>query len=114
MPYTFDIVGVSPVLNFMGYQQQVGQAKKPSKAYLGSSQCTLDAFMRSADFLPQRPAWNWDEVMAEMVNFWLVNEERVRFWKTELAIAGEQNLLVACVANVEALRGELERLWGQP
>lgn len=111
MSYTFDIVGVLPVLNFMDYQQQLGRAQQPSKAYLGSSECTLDAFMRSADWLPKKPSWNWDEVMATMVNFWLANEERVQFWKAELAIAGDRNLLVAYVANVEILRGELEQIW---
>ncbi len=113
MSYTFDIVSVSPVLNFMDYQQQLGRRSEPSKAYLGSPNCTLDGFMRSADCLPQKPAWNWDEVMATIVNFWLANEERVRYWKLELDRAGDTNLLVACVTNVDAMRAELESLWSQ-
>ncbi|NJL02573.1 MAG: hypothetical protein HC838_14360 [Spirulinaceae cyanobacterium RM2_2_10] len=110
MSYTFDIVGISPVFNFMD-RQSPDRIAVTSKAYLGSPECSLDAFMRSVDLLSEKPAWNWDEVMTAIVNFWLVNEERIRYWKTELAIARDDHLLVAYIAHVEALRHELEQLW---
>jgi hypothetical protein len=111
MSYTFDIIGVAPVLQFFYHQEKVEQNPKRSKAYLGSYQCTLDAFMRSAEEIYAKPDWNWDNVMSSIVNFWLQSPDAIQYWKTELDQAGSENLIVARIANVTVLRDELESIF---
>ena len=110
MSYSFDIIGVTPVLNFFYYQQDVEQNPKRSKAYLGSYECTLDAFIQSTEMIPQKPNWNWDKVVDSMVEFWLNHSDDIHQWKQELATFGNDNLIVARVANVSWLRHEFEEL----
>jgi hypothetical protein len=111
MAYTFDILGVTPVLTFFNYQQQVEQDSQRSMAYVGSYHCTLDALIRATQEIPHKPEWDWDRVVNLMVQFWLENEARVQHWKHELQHIGRGSLLVARVANVDVLRGELEQLF---
>lgn len=110
MSYSFDIVGVSPILTFFNHQQKVDTNPHRSKTYLGSYLCTLDAFIQSADLIPQKPDWDWEEVMQSMVNFWLRHEDRIRYWQDQLEQADSESLLIGRVANVEALRSEFESL----
>ncbi|MBD2256383.1 hypothetical protein [Pseudanabaena sp. FACHB-2040] len=111
MNYSFDIVGVSPTLQFFNYQQKVEQTPRRSKAYLGSYCCTLDAFIEATDIVHQKPDWNWDEVVNSMVDFWLNQEESIRHWKSELQNSGGDSLLIARVANLKSLRSEFEHLF---
>ena len=111
MSYNFEIIGVAPVLAFFNYQQQIETNPQRSKAYIGSYICTLDAFIESTEMIPQKPQWNWDEVIETMINFWLSHEDVVRQWKQELDSAEKNNLIIARVANVEALRQEFEHLF---
>jgi hypothetical protein len=111
MSYTFDLIGVTPTLTFFNYQQQVEQHPQRSQAYLGSYECTLDAFIRSTEMLPNKPEWEWDEMIKTIVNFWLKQVEIVQYWKNELEATGDDNLLIARVANLQLLRKELESLW---
>ena len=111
MSYTFDLMGVAPVLTFFNYQQIVEQNPLRSTAYLGSAQCTLDALIRSTEMVEQKPPWDWDEVVTTIVNFWLKHPESVQHWKTELETRGEKNLLIARVSNLKLLRSSLESLW---
>lgn len=113
MNYSFDIIGVAPVLQFFNYQQQVEKTPQRSKAYLGSYCCTLDGFIASTQMVHQKPDWNWDEVVRSMVDFWLNHGESIHHWKTKLAMAGQDTLIVARVANVRSLRSELESLFDQ-
>jgi len=108
MSYTFDILGVAPVLQFFYHQEKIEKNPKRSKAYLGSYKCTLDAFMRSAEEIYAKPDWNWDKVMSTLVDFWLKYPDSIEYWKGELDKAGSENLIVARIANVEILRNELE------
>ncbi|NEO84587.1 MAG: hypothetical protein F6J87_10090 [Spirulina sp. SIO3F2] len=110
MTYTFDILGIAPLLTVFEYQQRVAQNPHHSKAYLGSPECTLDGLIKSTDLLVPKPNWNWDEVIQRMVNFWLKHEERIHYWQGQLATVGQDNVLVARVANVEMLRNEFELL----
>ena len=111
MSYSFEIIGVTPVLTFFNYQQQVENDPQRSKAYIGSYFCTLDAFIESTEMIPQKPKWNWDEVIETMINFWVSHEDVVRLWKQELDKSQDDNLIIARVANVEALRQEFEHLF---
>lgn len=110
MSYTFDIIGVTPVLNFFTYQQQLEHSPQRSKAYLGSYHCTLDALIESTAMVPQKPDWDWDKVVDTIVNFWLNHEDTVQLWKHELQESQSNSVIVARVANMSTLRSELESL----
>ena len=111
MSYNFEIIGVTPVLTFFNYQQQVENDPQRSKAYIGSYLCTLDAFINSMEMIPQKPQWNWDEVTKTMIDFWLSHEDVVRQWQQELETVQDDNLIIARVANLESLRQEFEYLF---
>lgn len=111
MSYNFELIGIAPVLTFFNYQQELGTDPQRSKAYLGSYHCTLDGFIESIKMIPQKPAWDWDEVTETMIGFWLKHEAKVKHWKLELEKTSEDSLLIARVANFEALRNELESLF---
>jgi hypothetical protein len=111
MKYTFELLGVSPILYFFNQQQEL-TLKHPHKGveYLGSYKCTLDAFIESVETVPSKTDWNFDEVIDTMVNFWLNNSDLIQFWKIRLDDAGKENLLVARVADINGLRHQLEYL----
>lgn len=110
MSYSFDIVGVTPILDFFYYQQQVEQNPHRAKAYLGSYQCTLDSFIKSTEMISQKPDWNWDQVIESIVDFWLHQEETIQTWKQTLENSHQENLIIARVANVKWLRQEFQSL----
>lgn len=112
MAYSFDLLGVTPLLTFFDYQQKNEQNPYRPKAYVGSYNCTLDSFINAMDMIPKKPEWNWDEVVEAMVRFWIQHEEKIRFCENELSTeATEPSLVIARVANLEALRGEFELLF---
>ena len=110
MSYSFDLVGVAPILDFFEYQQRVEQQPQRSKAYVGSYICTLDAFIEATEMVYQKPDWDWDAVVAQIVKFWVTQEEKVSHWGKTLAMAQESSLVIGRVANVDSLRGEFESL----
>jgi hypothetical protein len=112
MSYSFDIIGVSPVIQFFDHQQREEQHPDRSKAYLGSYCCTLDAFIEATEAIHRKPDWDWDAIVSTIVEFWLSQESDVRRWKRELeSAAGESNLLVGRVVNYNRLRSEFEALF---
>ncbi|HIK37975.1 MAG: hypothetical protein NZ901_07945 [Geminocystis sp.] len=110
MSYCFDIVGISPILDFFYYQQQVEQNPHRSRAYLGSYECTLDSFIQSTEMIIQKPDWDWDEVIESIVQFWLQRQEEVEHWRRAFSQCKEGNLLVGRIANMDFLRKELVSL----
>jgi plasmid maintenance system antidote protein VapI len=111
MKYTFDIVGVSPVLNFFHHQQE--HLEKPQfqrVEYLGSQTCTLDAFLESVESVSIDGGWHLDQVVDTVIEFWMNNAEGIKYWKTRLQDAGRDNLLVARLADIKALQAEFESL----
>jgi plasmid maintenance system antidote protein VapI len=112
MEYSFEIVGISPVLSFFTHQQQIQAHPHPGAEYLGAYQCTLDAFIESVETLPMRRGWHLDRVVDTVINFWLNNADQVNHWKQRLRDAGAQNLLIARVADLDSLRAEFEFLLG--
>ncbi len=108
MSYSFNIIDITPVLTFFNYQQQMEQNPHRSKAHLGSYQCTLDAFIHSTQMIPRKPDWDWDAVINTMVDFWLKQEEDIRYWQNQLKNASKETIIVARVVNLEALRHEFE------
>ncbi|NMG06077.1 hypothetical protein [Brasilonema sp. UFV-L1] len=111
MKYTFDIVGVSPVLDFFSHQQQsLQELKHQGVEYVGTHKCTLDAIIKSVEPLPSKWGWNIDEVVDTVIEFWMKNSESICYWKSRLMDAGSDNLLVARVADIKALKTDFEGL----
>lgn len=115
MAYTFEILGISPVFSFFTHQQDTLHRKPATGvAYLGSSQCTLDALLAEVEsVVPDRP-WDLDTAVDTVVRFWLQNADRVHYWKRRLDDAGIQNLLVSRLADVQSLQAEFEGLLERP
>lgn len=111
MNYTFDILGVSPILYFFNQQQERKEKKSQiGIEYVASYKCTLDALIQSVENLPNYGGWDLDEVINTVVNFWVNNSDNINYWKERLKDAGSENLLVGRVANVKSLRAEFEIL----
>lgn len=108
MYYTFDIIGIASTVEFFYHQEKKEKNPQRSKAYLGSDQCSLDAFIKSIERINAKPDWNWDNVFQTIVNFWLKHPDIIEYWKGELQEAGNENLIVARVANLNKLRSEFE------
>lgn len=114
MKYSFDIVGVSPVIQFFSHQQHsLQEPQNMGIEYIGTPKCTLDALIKSVEFVPQKWGWNIDEVVDTVIEFWMKNSESVSYWKSRLVDAGKDNLLVARVADIQALQAEFESLLGK-
>ncbi|ANV83010.1 hypothetical protein AWQ21_00540 [Picosynechococcus sp. PCC 7003] len=112
MTYSFDLLGVTPLLTFFNYQQQYELDPQRPKAYLAAYRCTLDSFIHALDTIPKKPHWNWDEVVETMVHFWLKQEAVVRRCEQEFPDdPQEPYLVVARIANLQALRHEFESLF---
>lgn len=111
MSYGFDIVGISPTLQFFDHQQRNETSPHRSKAYVGSYVCTLDSFIQATDEVAQKPDWDWDEVVAAMIAFWIHQGDKVRQWRATLEDLEGDNLIVGRVANFDYMRGELEGLF---
>jgi hypothetical protein len=114
MAYTFEILGVSPVLQFFNYQQKIlPQKPQTGVAYLGSYQCTLDALLENVETVAPEKGWEIDQVLDTVVGFWMNNIDSVCHWKQRLADAGDQNLLVSRMADLPSLQSEFEWLLKQ-
>ncbi|UBF29222.1 hypothetical protein K9N68_16135 [Kovacikia minuta CCNUW1] len=114
MSYTFEILGVSSVLHFFNYQQEVlHQKKQTGVEYLGSYKCTLDDLIKSVESVPPKRGWNLDQVVDSVVNFWMNNTDSIYHWKRRLEDAGNQNLLISRLADYTSLKTEFERLLEQ-
>ena len=111
MKYTFELLGISPILDFFNHQQKLIQ-KTSSKGieYLASHQCTLDAFLESVETVSAKPGWAMDRVVDTVIEFWMNHPDNIRYWKERLNDAGKENILVARVADVKSLKAEFESL----
>lgn len=111
MKYTFEVLGVSPILHFFNHQQEIIQKQlEPGVEYVGSYRCTLDSFLQSIETTPLRPNWDLDQVVETVVDFWMNNSEKIQLWRNRLEDAGKENLIVARVADLQALRATFESL----
>jgi hypothetical protein len=109
MKYTFELLGVSPILTFFNHQHR--QSEAAGAAYIGSYHCTLDAVLASLEPVPPRRGWEMDTVVDTVIQFWVNNAEQVRHWRSRLEDAGNQSVIVARVADVQLLRSEFETLF---
>ncbi|MEP0868781.1 hypothetical protein NDA01_03090 [Trichocoleus desertorum AS-A10] len=111
MKYTFEVLGVSPILHFFNHQQEIIQKlPEPGVEYVGSYRCTLDSFIQSIETVPPQRGWDLDQVVETVVNFWMNNSEKIQLWKRRLEDAGNENLIVARIADLKALRTTFESL----
>ncbi|MGI0487292.1 hypothetical protein ACN4EK_17755 [Pantanalinema rosaneae CENA516] len=111
MAYTFEILGVSPVVDFFNYQQTIlHQPSRPAVNYLGAYRCTLDALIESVETVPPHSGWHVDQAIQTVIDFWMRNTDSVHHWKNRLNDAGSQNLLVSRLSTFEALRSEFNLL----
>jgi hypothetical protein len=111
MDYTFELLGVSSVLAFFSHQHDLTSQEPRAAAYVASHRCTLDAFIDSVKTATPDRGWNLDQAVDAVVSFWLKNDEQIHYWKHRLNDAGRENLLIARLADVEALRLEFESLF---
>lgn len=110
--YTFDIVGVSPVLYFFNQQQEIIQNNlKVGVEYVSSVECTLDALIYSVETVAPNKNWSLDEVVSTVINFWMKNAETIHYWKYRLRDAGTDSILVSRIADLQSLRTEFDRLF---
>lgn len=107
MNYSFEILGVSPILYFFNHQVTQTQT---GVEYLGTHKCTLDAFIESVEHVPANHGWDLEELVDAIIDFWINNPERIGHWRSRLTDAGNENLLVARVGSLQSLRNELESL----
>lgn len=113
MKYTFEILGISPVLDFFNHQQKYHQrGSSVGIEYLGTYQCSLDAFLKSVETVSPKRGWELDRVVDTVIQFWLNHSEPIRYWTERLKDAGQENLLVARVADIQSLKVEFESLLG--
>ncbi|MDB9512406.1 hypothetical protein PN499_14540 [Kamptonema animale CS-326] len=114
MNYTFEILGVSPILSFFNQQQKI-LAESPSTGveYLANRKCTLDAFVQSVETVSPTRGWDGDRVVEAVISFWMENSESIHYWKCRLQDAGSENLLVARVADIKSLQATFESLLGK-
>jgi len=111
MTYTFEVLGVSPILHFFNHQQEIIQKQlEPGVEYIGSYRCTLDSFIQSVETVPPKRNWDLDQVVETVVDFWMNNSEKIQLWKHRLEDAGHENLVVARIADLQALRATFESL----
>lgn len=110
MDYSFEFIGISPVLSFFEHQQTVQQRQLAGAEYVGTYHCTLDALIDSVEEMPLRRGWDLDRVVDTVIEFWLNNSEKISHWKKRLDDAGRDNLLIARVADLDALKLEFEGL----
>ncbi len=113
MEYTFNLVGVSPMLSFFYQQQELNEKPTQGVEYLGNHKCTLDTFIESVEKISPKRGWDVDRVVDTVIKFWMDNTDSIHYWKARLEDAGSENLLVARVADIKALRNTFESLLGE-
>ena len=111
MSYTFEILGISPLLDFFTQQQKINKKIENYKLeYLGIYTCTLDCLLESVETISLHKHWEKDRVLDTVINFWIKNPESIEYWTDRLKNAGDQNLLVARVGDIQGLRKTFESL----
>lgn len=110
MKYTFELLGISPVLSFFSQQQKLQEQQNTTVEYLGNRKCSLDVFVASVENISAYRGWKVDKVVETVINFWLKNADSIQYWNSQLKNTGEENLLVARVGDINSLRNSFELL----
>ena len=110
MRYTFELLGISPVLHFFNQQQKLQGENSLNVEYLGNRKCSLDVFLKSVETVSAHRSWRVDKVVETVINFWMNNADSIQYWSSRLEDAGEDSLLVARVGDISSLRQSFELL----
>jgi hypothetical protein len=114
MQFNFEILGVSPVLDFFCHQQKINKRQHNlGVEYVGTQKCTLDALIRSIEPVPPKRGWDYEQLVESIVNFWIANPDTVDLWRSRLDDAGNENLLISRVGDIRSLRYELESIFAR-
>jgi hypothetical protein len=113
MKYTFEILGVSPILSFFNQQQELQKHQPIGVEYLGNRKCTLDSFVASVETVSPSRGWDVEIVVDTVINFWMQNSDSIQYWKRRLQDAGSENLLIARVGDIKSLQAAFESLLGK-
>ncbi|MBW4651943.1 MAG: hypothetical protein KME20_02630 [Kaiparowitsia implicata GSE-PSE-MK54-09C] len=113
MQYSFELVGIAPILNFFNHQYNTEAQRLSGAEYLATHRCTLDAFLESAETVVPERGWNLDRVVDDVIEFWLNNAEQVNHWKQRLQDAGADTLLIGRLGDYKAMQIEFESLLGK-
>ncbi|AFY70555.1 hypothetical protein Pse7367_2292 [Thalassoporum mexicanum PCC 7367] len=114
MHFNFEILGVSPILDFFNHQQKINQRQLNfGVEYVGTPKCTLDSLIRSIEPVPPKRGWDYEKLVESIVNFWITNPETIDLWRSRLDDAGTESLLVSRVGDIKSLRYELESIFDQ-
>lgn len=112
MAYTFELLGISPVIYLFEQQQQMLQKQLDNPLeYLGVYKCTLDTFVTAVEGVSLQKRWPLQQVINTVVDFWVNNPQKIEYWAKRLEDAGLENLLLARVGPLEALRDSFETLF---
>ncbi|WP_017328341.1 hypothetical protein [Synechococcus sp. PCC 7336] len=112
MSYSFELLGVTPILEFFNHQQRLlAQPSQTRLEYIGARRCSLDRFLQQLQDLP--PDRNWDpEALAQVaIDYWIGRAPTIQFWTQRLADAGSSCLVVARIGDFNSLRHEFEHLF---
>lgn len=110
MTYSFQILGISPVIQLFQSQQHVIQSR-PDLEYVGVHQCRLDAFVNSVERVALDKGWEKMPVVNTVIEFWVQNPQKIQYWGQRLQVAGQENLLLARVGKLEALKSRFDHLF---
>lgn len=109
MAFVFEILGIAPVIKLL--QEQEICVREQEIEYLGVHHCTLDVFVSSVEDISQRRQWQVQPAIDTVVNFWVNNPEKVKYWAHRLDPENWNHLLLARVGKLEGLRTRWEGLF---
>ncbi|AFY60275.1 hypothetical protein [Synechococcus sp. PCC 6312] len=110
MTYSFQLLGISPVIQLFQSQQQAIQSR-PDLEYVGVHHCTLDAFVDSVETVALSKGWEAMPVVSTVIEFWVNNPQKIHYWAQRLQSAGHENLLMARIGKLEALKSRFDHLF---
>lgn len=111
MNYTFEILGVVPILQLFMFDHQHPLRLRDSfqgVEYIGTRRCTLDAFLDPIETMTRQQGWDLDRLIQTVVEFWVNHPDSIQLWKERLDRASDDTVLVARVGNLKALKQEFE------
>lgn len=109
MIYTFEIMGIQPLLNLFTHHADRSEDHQGAE-YLWAQRCALDAFLDPLESLMAKRGWDLDRMVETVIEFWVNHPGSIDVWKDRLQDAGQNNVLVARVSSLGSLRQEFERL----
>ena len=109
MKYSFELIGITPIIDFFNHQQhKQRQADGIRAEYIGASNCSLDRFLHHLQDVPLERNWDLTLLSQAVVDYWIASAHTIQYWQQRLGDAGSSCLVVGRVADTQALRHEFE------